>query len=59
MRALAASLAALLLASPALAADPVQGRWITEEKDAMPDAEEWDGKENKIDLLSREPGEGS
>ena len=35
MRALAASLAALLLASPALAADPVQGRWITEEKDAV------------------------
>lgn len=35
MRILAASLAALLLASPALAADPVQGRWITEEKDAV------------------------
>lgn len=35
MRALAASLAALLLASPALAADPVQGRWVTEEKDAV------------------------
>ena len=35
MRALVASLAALLLASPALAADPVQGRWITEEKDAV------------------------
>lgn len=35
MRILVASLAALLLASPALAADPVQGRWITEEKDAV------------------------
>ena len=35
MRALAATLAALLLASPALAADPVQGRWITAEKDAV------------------------
>ncbi len=35
MRALVASLAALLLASPALAADPVQGRWVTEEKDAV------------------------
>ena len=35
MRALVASLAALLLAQPALAADPVQGRWITEEKDAV------------------------
>jgi uncharacterized protein (DUF2147 family) len=35
MRILVASLAALLLASPAVAADPVQGRWITEEKDAV------------------------
>ncbi|MDG5751845.1 DUF2147 domain-containing protein [Qipengyuania sp. XHP0211] len=35
MRVLVASLAALLLASPALAADPVQGRWMTEEKDAV------------------------
>ena len=35
MRILVASLAALLLASPALAADPVQGRWVTEEKDAV------------------------
>ena len=35
MRILVASLAALLLAAPALAADPVQGRWITEEKDAV------------------------
>ena len=35
MRILVAPLAALLLASPALAADPVQGRWITEEKDAV------------------------
>ena len=35
MRILVASLAALLLAPPALAADPVQGRWVTEEKDAV------------------------
>ena len=35
MRILVASLAALLLASPAVAADPVQGRWVTEEKDAV------------------------
>ncbi|MDP4573996.1 DUF2147 domain-containing protein [Qipengyuania sp. G39] len=35
MRVMVASLAAVLLASPALAADPVQGRWITEEKDAV------------------------
>ena len=31
---------------------------ITEQKDPMPDAEEWNGKEGKLDLLSREPGEG-
>ena len=35
MRVMVASLAAVLLASPALAADPVQGRWVTEEKDAV------------------------
>ena len=35
MRIVVASLAAVLLASPALAADPVQGRWVTEEKDAV------------------------
>ena len=32
---------------------------ITEQKDPMPDAEDWNGKEDKADLLSREPGEGS
>ncbi len=26
---------------------------ITERKDALPDAEEWDGKKNKLELLER------
>ncbi len=30
-----AALSLLALASPALAADPIEGRWITEEKDAV------------------------
>ncbi len=31
---------------------------ITQKKDPLPDAKEWDGKPNKIDLLSENPGEG-
>ncbi len=26
---------------------------ITERKDALPDAEEWDGKKNKLEMLER------
>ena len=32
---------------------------ITEQKEPMSDAEEWNGKEGKADQLSRKPGEGS
>lgn len=31
---------------------------LTHKRDALPDAKEWDGKDDKLKLLSPEPGEG-
>lgn len=31
---------------------------LTQKKDALPDAKEWDGKPNKLEFFSDKPGEG-